>query len=82
MKPLKLILGASLVAVILTASAAEWTAPQPFKIEVDLAGSEMKMRCVAGCTWVTTSYACGSKEKGCSFLLDENGVQGMAPAGR
>ena len=82
MKHLKLILGASLVAVILSASAAEWTAPQPFKIEVDLAGSEVKMRCVAGCTWVTTSYSCGSGKNSCSFLLDETGVQGMAPAGR
>lgn len=81
MKPLKPILGASLVMVILAASAAEWTAPQPFKIEVDLSGSEAKMRCIAGCTWVTTSYSCGPA-KSCSFSVDENGVQGMAPAGR
>jgi hypothetical protein len=81
MKHLKLILGASLVTVILAASAAERPAPQPFKIEVDLSGSAVKMRCIDGCTWVTSSYSCGPA-KSCSFQLDENGVQGMLPAGR
>lgn len=77
MKHRKLILGASLICVVIAALAADQPAPQPFKIEVDLSGAEAKMRCVAGCTWVTTSYSCGPA-KSCSFELDETGVKGLA----
>lgn len=79
MKHLKLIIGASLVSVVIAAMAAERPSPEPFKIEVSLSGSEAKMRCVAGCTWVTTSYSC-APEKSCSFTVDETGVAGMTPA--
>jgi hypothetical protein len=78
MKHLKLVLGASLVSVVIAAVAADRPAPQPFKIQVQLTGSEVKMRCVSGCYWVTTTYSCGSA-KSCSFDLDESGVNGTVP---
>ena len=77
MKHLRLILGASLVSVIVAALAADQPSTTPFKIEVDLSGSTANMRCISGCTWVTTSYSCGPA-KSCSFELDETGVKGMA----
>jgi hypothetical protein len=78
MKHRKLILGVSLISVVIAALAANqpMIPPPPFKIEVDLSGAEAKMRCISGCTWVTTSYSCGPA-KSCSFELDETGVKGF-----
>jgi hypothetical protein len=78
MKHLKWILGVSLVAVVVAALAADQASPPPYKIEVQLTGSEAKMRCISGCYWVTTSYSC-APAKTCSFELDESGVKGIAP---
>lgn len=76
MKHLELVVGAALVSVVIAALAADPATPEPFKIEVQLGDGEAKMRCVTGCTWATSSYACGPA-KTCSFSVDEMGVKGM-----
>jgi hypothetical protein len=82
MKQLRLILGATLISVITAVIAAERSSPVPFRIEVDLSGSEAKMRCRTGCAWTTTSYSCGAGNS-CSFVVDETGVEGISsPVGR
>jgi hypothetical protein len=81
MKQLKLVLAAVLISVLTAAISAERSSPVPFRIEVELSGSEAKMRCKAGCAWSTTSYSCGT-DRSCSFALDETGVEGIPPAGR
>jgi hypothetical protein len=79
MKQLKLVLAAVLISVLTGAISAERSSPAPFRIEVDLSGSEAKMRCKAGCAWTATSYSCGT-DGSCSFVLDEAGVEGIAAA--
>jgi hypothetical protein len=81
MKHFGLIFGVALVSIVAAAMAADQPTPTPFKIEVDLSSGTAKMRCIAGCTWVTTSYSCGTAEK-CSFAVDETGVAGLVSAGR
>jgi hypothetical protein len=78
MKRLKLVLAAFLISVLTAAISAERSSPATFRIEVDLSGSEAKMRCKAGCAWTTTSYSCGA-DNSCSFVVDETGVEGVAP---
>ena len=82
MKHAKLVLAAVLISVLTAAISAERSSPAPFRIEVDLSGSEAKMRCKTGCAWTTTSYSCGAGG-GCSFVVDEAGVEGIgSPTGR
>jgi hypothetical protein len=77
MKQLRLVLGAILMSVVTIAITAERSSPVPFSIEVDLSGSEAKMRCRAGCAWTTTLYSCGAGNS-CSFVVDETGVEGIS----
>ncbi len=81
MKRLKLVFAGALISALTAAFSAERSSPPTFRIEVDLSGSQAKMRCTAGCTWTTTSYSCGAANS-CTFVVDESGVGGVAPAGR
>jgi hypothetical protein len=82
MKHTKFVLAAVLIGVLTAAVSAERSSVTPFRIEVELAGSEAKMRCKTGCTWTTTSYSCGAGND-CSFAVDGTGVEGIpSPTGR
>lgn len=79
MKRLKLVLAGVLISALTASFSAERSSPPTFRIEVDLSGSQAKMRCTAGCSWATTSYSCGAANS-CTFVVDETGVSSVAPA--